>query len=178
MILSARCSAPDIQAQWLKTSGITVRHLLWLLLALTHVAFAIDPNEPPAELNRTCGSNPDRAPDGSGTFAQSAGADLWLGSPSAYIALIANISNPPTGAIRQGKPGPLLKDRNGRWDHTAPGSVCTMARRQQARAAGKGCKPVFSNWCGLLWISFFNQCSINNLRARKIELIVRALFVH
>ena len=113
--------APAIQAQWLKTSGITVRHFLWLLLALTRVAFAIDPNEPLAELNRTCGSNPDRAPDGSGTFAQSAGAYLGLGNSSGCIALMANISNPATGAIRQGKPGPLLKDRNGRWDHTAPG---------------------------------------------------------
>jgi hypothetical protein len=73
--------AAAIQAQWLKTSGITVRHLLWLLLALTHVAFAIEATEPLAELNRTCGSNRDRAPDGSGTFAPSAGADLWLGSP-------------------------------------------------------------------------------------------------
>ena len=73
--------APAIQAQWLKTSGITVRHLLWLLLALTRVAFAIEATEPLAEPNRACGSNRDRAPDGSGTFAPSAGADLWLGSP-------------------------------------------------------------------------------------------------
>jgi hypothetical protein len=109
--------APAIQAQWLKTSGITVRHLLWLLLALTHVAFAIDPTEPLAELNRTA----DRAPDGSGTFAQSAGGDLGLGNSSACIALMANITNASTGAIRQGKSGPRLKDRTGRrWDHTAP----------------------------------------------------------
>ena len=103
MILSARCSAPDIQAQWLKTSGITVRHLLWLLLALTHVAFAIDPNEPPAELNRTCGSNPDRAPDGSGTFAQSAGADLWLESPSRLYRFDSEHFEPSDGGYSPGQ---------------------------------------------------------------------------
>ncbi len=103
MILSARRRAPDIQAQWLKTSGITVRHLLWLLLALTHVAFAIDPNEPPAELNRTCGSNPDRAPDGSGTFAQSAGADLWLESPSRLYRFDSEHFEPSDGGYSPGQ---------------------------------------------------------------------------
>jgi ligand-binding sensor domain-containing protein len=81
---------PEIQAkddiidlglcQWLKISGITVRHFLWLLLALTHVAFAIDPTEHLAELSRTCWSTREGAPDGSGTIAQTADGDLLLGS--------------------------------------------------------------------------------------------------
>jgi signal transduction histidine kinase/ligand-binding sensor domain-containing protein len=81
---------PDIQAKdgiidlylchWLKTSGITVRHFLWLLLTLTHAAFAIDPTEHLAELSRTCWSAREGAPANSGTIAQTADGHLWLGS--------------------------------------------------------------------------------------------------
>jgi len=57
-----------------------VRHFLWLLLALTHVAFAIDPTEHLAELSHTCWSAREGAPSNSGTIAQSADGHLWLGS--------------------------------------------------------------------------------------------------
>jgi signal transduction histidine kinase/ligand-binding sensor domain-containing protein len=59
-----------------------VRHFLWLLLALTNVAFAIDPTEHLEELSRTCWSTRDGAPGGSGTIAQSTDGALWFGSLS------------------------------------------------------------------------------------------------
>jgi signal transduction histidine kinase/ligand-binding sensor domain-containing protein len=62
-----------------QTSCLTVRHLLWLLLALTHVAFAIDPTEHLAELSHTCWSAREGAPTNSGTIAQSSNGYLWLG---------------------------------------------------------------------------------------------------
>ena len=57
-----------------------MRHLLWLLLALGNVAFAIDPTEHLAELSRTCWSAREGAPANSGTIAQTADGHLWLGS--------------------------------------------------------------------------------------------------
>jgi signal transduction histidine kinase/ligand-binding sensor domain-containing protein len=57
-----------------------VRHFLWLLLALTHVAFAIDPTEHLAELSRTCWPAREGAPADSGDIAQLADGTLWLGS--------------------------------------------------------------------------------------------------
>ena len=80
---------PDIQAkdgiidlylcQWLKTSSITVRHFLWLFLALANVAFAIGPTEHLAELSHTCWSIREGAPTNSGTIAQLADGHLVLG---------------------------------------------------------------------------------------------------
>ncbi len=80
---------PDIQAkdgiidlylcQWLKTSSITVRHFLWLFLALANGAFAIGPTEHLAELSHTCWSIREGAPTNSGTIAQLADGHLVLG---------------------------------------------------------------------------------------------------
>lgn len=64
----------------LKTRCLTVRHFLWLLLALSNVAFAIDPTERLAELSHTCWSTREGAPTNSGTIAQSADGHLLLGS--------------------------------------------------------------------------------------------------
>jgi hypothetical protein len=110
--------APAIQAQWLKTSGITVRHLLWLLLALTHVAFAIEATERLAELNRTCTAAA-RLP--------SQRVPIWgWGAPGLY-RVDGEHFEPSTGAIRQGNPVPRLKNRNGPAGTIRPGrSVCTM----------------------------------------------------
>jgi signal transduction histidine kinase/ligand-binding sensor domain-containing protein len=81
---------PDIQAKngiidlylshWFNTSGITLRHFLWLVFALSNVALAIDPTEHLAELSRTCWATRDGAPADGGTIAQSADGTLWLGS--------------------------------------------------------------------------------------------------
>ncbi len=57
-----------------------MRHLLWVLLALGNLAFAIDPTEHLAELSRTCWSTRDGAPADGGTIVQSADGYLWLGS--------------------------------------------------------------------------------------------------
>lgn len=57
-----------------------MRHFLWLLFALTNVAFAIDPTERLAELSHTCWSTREGAPTNSGTIAQSADGHLLLGS--------------------------------------------------------------------------------------------------
>lgn len=93
---------------------------------------------------------------------------------------MANISNPSTGATRQGKSGPRLKDRNGAaLGAYGPGAafVLCLDANKFGRLA-MGVSPVFAHWRGLLWIAFFNQCSIDNLRARKIGLIKSAFAVY
>jgi hypothetical protein len=172
--------APDIQAQWLKRPGITVWHFLWSLLALTHVAFAIDPTEHLTELNRTCRSKRDRAPDGSGTFAQSAGADLWLGGSSGLCRFDGEHFEPSDGGY---SPGQAWSPAQG--PKRAAGTIRPPAERSYhavTPANSSGWQRVLARFlpirCALLWITFFNRCSINNLCERKIGLIHSAFAVH
>jgi hypothetical protein len=146
--------------------------LLWLLLALTHVAFAIEATEPLAELNRTCGSNRDRAPDASGTFAQSAGADLWLRSPRVISRCWRTFRTLPLGLFARASLFPGSRIEAGPLGPYGPGDANKFER------LAKGVSPFFAHWRGPLWITFLNQCAINNLRAKEIGLIQSDFAVH
>jgi signal transduction histidine kinase/ligand-binding sensor domain-containing protein len=71
---------PPVLRHPLKYSHLTVRHSLWLLLALVQVAFAIDPTERVAELSHTCWSARDGLPAGIDSIAQTADGTLWVAS--------------------------------------------------------------------------------------------------
>lgn len=116
--------APAIQAQWLKTSGITVRHLLWLLLALTHAAFAIEATERLAELNRTRGSSARQQRH----VCQVSGCRSGAGEPQGYIALMANISNLPQGLFARATLFPGSRIETGPLGPYGPGAAFVLCR--------------------------------------------------
>jgi len=168
--------APAIKAQWLKTSGITVRHLLWLLLALTHVAFAIETTEPLAELTRTCGPSARRQRHVRPVSGWRSGAGELLSvyrfNGEHYERFDGGYSPGQVWSPAQGPNGAAL----GPYGPGGAFVLCHDANKFERLAMGVS--PVFAHWRGLLWITFFNQCSINNLRAREIGLIQSAFAVY